>query len=270
MAELQKAASMFFVGFIALYLLILLVVWLGQEQFIFQASQLPRDYAFQFDVPFEEITIPTADRVNLNALFFQSDANTNGAILYFHGNRGTLSRWGHMHRPFTRLGYDVLIIDYRGYGKSGGEPTESGLYMDAEAALQWLKQHHPVDNTIAYGRSLGSGVAAYLATQHSFKALILETPYDLLTNVIQHKVLLPVPKQILRHHFPNKEYLPKAKCPVHIFAGSKDRLIPLKLSEQLIPALQSPDDFKIIQGAGHRNLAAFKAFHFELAQLLLP
>ncbi|MBV6655340.1 MAG: hypothetical protein KI786_16345, partial [Mameliella sp.] len=74
MAELQKAASMFFVGFIALYLLILLVVWLGQEQFIFQASQLPRDYAFQFDVPFEEITIPTADGVNLNALFFQSDA----------------------------------------------------------------------------------------------------------------------------------------------------------------------------------------------------
>ncbi|MEQ8705382.1 MAG: alpha/beta hydrolase [Phaeodactylibacter sp.] len=270
MAELLKAGAVFFVGFLALYLLIVLVVWLGQERMIFQGHVLPQHYAFSFKADFEEYSIPAADGAILNALLFRSDSSSRGVVLYLHGNRGNLSRWGHMHRPFTQRGYDVLLIDYRGYGKSTGKPTESGLYQDGEAALQWLLQYYEARKIIIYGRSLGSGVAAYLAARNPHQLLILETPYDALTNVIQHQALLPLPGCIFRHHFPTYRYLPAAEGPIYILAGSHDRLIPLYLSKRLQPLIGTPENFKVIQGAGHRNLAAFQAYHFELDRLLLP
>jgi fermentation-respiration switch protein FrsA (DUF1100 family) len=162
------------------------------------------------------------------------------------------------------------MIDYRGYGKSTGKPSEAGLYQDGEAALHWLLQHHHLEEIVFYGRSLGSGVAAYLATRYTPKSLLLETPYDVLPNVIQHQVMLPLPVGIFRHHFPNFRYLSEARCPIYILAGTHDRLIPLQLSLKLKPLLRSPSNFLIIQGAGHHNLSAFQAYHFELDRLLLP
>lgn len=270
MAEWIKAGAVIFAAGLALYLIVVLVVWVGQERFIYQKRSLPSGYRFTFDASYEEVSIPTADGEAINGLFFRSRKDTRGAVLYFHGNRGNLSRWGHMHRPFTDRGYDVLLIDYRGYGKSTGKPSEAGLYQDGEAALQWLRQHHRLEQIIFYGRSLGSGVAAYLASRHTPKSLILETPYDVLPNVIQHQVMLPLPGGIFRHHFPNLRYVPEAKCPIHILAGTHDQLIPLRLSLQLKPLLRAPSDFLVIQGAGHHNLSAFRAYHFELDRLLLP
>ena len=270
MAELLKTGAVLSVSFTALYLIVLLIVWAGQERFIFQARPLPQDYAFSFDADFEETTVLTADGVALHALFFRAAPTARGAVLYFHGNRGNLSRWGKLHRPFTQRGYDVLMIDYRGYGKSTGTPTEAGLYQDADAALQWLLQHYSLEDIIFYGRSLGSGVAAYLATKYLPRALVLETPYDALPNVIRHQALLPLPGFIFRHHFPTCRYLPEVNCPVHLFAGSRDQLIPLGLSSRLKPLLTDPARFYLIEGAGHHNILAFEAYHFQLDRLLLP
>lgn len=270
MAEWIKAGAVIFAAGLALYLIVVLVVWAGQERFIYQTRALPLDYRYAFDASYEEVSIPTADGEAINGLFFRARGDSRGAVLYFHGNRGNLSRWGHMHRPFTDRGYDVLLIDYRGYGKSTGKPSETGLYQDGEAALQWLQQHHRLEQVIFYGRSLGSGVAAYLASRHTPKSLILETPYDVLPNVIQHQVMLPLPRGIFRHHFPTFRYLSEARCPIHILAGTHDRLIPLRLPLKLKPLLRSPSDLALIQGAGHHNLSAFQAYHFELDRLLLP
>jgi pimeloyl-ACP methyl ester carboxylesterase len=175
-----------------------------------------------------------------------------------------------MHRPFTSRGYDALLIDYRGYGKSTGTPSEAGLCEDAQATLEWLLRHHRIEEVIFYGRSLGSGVAAYLASRHTPKSLILETPYDVLPNVIQHQVMLPLPRGIFRHHFPNDHYLSKVSCPTYILAGNRDRLIPIYLAKRLKPLLSAPSHFFVVQGAGHHNLAEFQAYHFELDRLLLP
>lgn len=270
MAEWIKAGAMIFAAFIALYLIVVLVVWAGQERFIYQVSSLPAGYRFTFEASFEEIRIPTADGETINALFFQAEGKKRGAVLYFHGNRGDLSRWGHMHHPFTERGYDVLMIDYRGYGKSTGKPSEAGLYKDGEAALQWLLQHHRIEQVVFYGRSLGSGLAACLATRYTPKALLMETPYDALPNVIQHQVMLPLPKGIFRHQFPSHRYLSAVKCPTYILAGNRDRLIPLYLAKRLQPLLSSPSHFFVIQGAGHHNLAAFQAYHLAMDRLLLP
>lgn len=252
------------------YVLVWASVWLAQERFIFQPLPLPRNYSYAFQYPFEEITLQAPDGARLNALYFRASQPSRGAVLYFHGNRGNLSRWGALHRPFTSRGYDVLMIDYRGYGKSTGQPTEQGLYEDAATALQWLRQRHELSRILFYGRSLGSGVAAQLAAAHPPRLLLLETPYDAIPSVIRAQVLLPLPACTFRHQFPTARFLPQVECPVYVFAGTQDRLIPIRIAQRLQPLLNDPGHFFQIEGGGHRNLAAFESYHFHLDRLLSP
>lgn len=254
---------------VLLYGLQLLLLALGQSYFIFQRFPLDRDYTLAFEDTYEEVYLPSGQE-RIHALYFEPQAKpVKGVVLYLHGNRGHLGRWGKQHRTFTELGYAILLVDYRGYGKSSGRPSEQGLYEDGKAALDWLMQRYPKDEIVLYGRSLGSGVAAYLSTLHTTKLLILETPYDRLPHVIQRQAPFPMPKAVFRHTFPNDEWLAQTRCPAYIFAGSRDKLIPLKLSLRLKPLLPSPEHFFTIEGAGHRNLSAFAEYHFHLRRLLL-
>lgn len=251
------------------YVLVWAAVWLAQERFIFQPKPLPPAHSYEFSTPFEEITLKAPDSAQLNALYFSARRQpSRGAVLYFHGNRGNLSRWGGMHSPFTSRGYDVLMLDYRGYGKSTGQPTEEGLYEDAATALQWLRQRHALSRILFYGRSLGSGVAAQLAVAHTPRMLLLETPYDAIPSVIRAQVLLPLPDCTFRHQFPTARFLPQVECPVYVFAGTQDRLIPMRIAQRLQPLLNGPGHFFRIEGGGHRNLAAFESYHFHLDCLL--
>jgi uncharacterized protein len=251
----------------SLYGLLLLLLAIGQDRFIFQRSPLPADYTFQFDHPFEELMID-AGSANISALFFCRPDNSRGAVLYFHGNRGTLRHWGWEHRTFTQLGYNLLMIDYRGYGKSSGRPSEAGLYEDGEAALQWLLNRYPPSEIVLFGRSLGSGVAARLAAMYKVRLLILETPYDRLSNVVRSKVPVPLPDRLLRHDFPTEEWLPQAQCPAYVIAGGQDKLIAPQLSRRLQPLLKDPAHYFLIEGGGHANLSAFAEYHFQLRHLL--
>ncbi len=255
---------------VVVYVLVWATVWLAQERFIFQPQPLPPAYAYAFGTPFEEVTLRASDRVRLNALYFRARQPVRGAVLYFHGNRGNLSRWGGMHRPFTFRGYDVLMLDYRGYGKSTGQPTEQGLYQDAATALRWLRQRHELSRILFYGRSLGSGVAAQLAVAHTPRMLLLETPYDAIPSVIRAQVLLPLPDCTFRHQFPTARFLPQVECPVYVFAGTQDRLIPMRIAQRLQPLLNGPGHFFRIEGGGHHNLSAFESYHFHLDRLLAP
>ena len=254
---------------VVLYGLQLLALAAGQSYFIFQKRQLPPDYTFSFDGAYEEVYLP-AGQARIHGLFFEPESTPRGkVVLYLHGNRGSLKRWGEAYRTFTELGYAVLLIDYRGYGKSSGWPSEAGLYEDGAAAVEWLRSRYATKDIVLYGRSLGTGVAAYLASQYDAHLLILETPYDRLPHVVERQLLFPVPKYLFRHVFPNDRWLAQARCPAYIFAGSRDKLIPLRLSLRLLPLLPSPAHFITIEGGGHRNLSAFAEYHFQLRRLLL-
>jgi len=251
-----------------LYLVLLLAVYYFQVRMVFQSSRLPAAHHFTFEATFEEHIIHTEDGEQLNTLFFPAAGSSKGVILYLHGNRGTLERWATHHQTFNGLGYDFFIFDYRGYGKSTGKPSESGLYQDAEAAYQWLlKRYQPEDITI-YGRSLGTGVATYLAKKHQARQLILETPYHSMPCVIRAKALLPLPDAIFRIHFPNQERLKSIDMPVIIFVGSRDRLIPSRCSSDLASTLGNQGQFITIEAAGHKNLAAFSEYHYWLERIL--
>lgn len=247
-------------GFVLLYL--------SQEKFIFLDEALPENYSFESDVHFEEIFLVGQDEGKLNALYFK--ANTSqGVIIYFHGNKGNLTRWGDVVSPMTAYGYDVLVMDYRGFGKSTGKRNQSNLLADAELFYNWCKERYEEDQIILYGRSLGTGLASYLAGKNEPQQLILETPYYSLAKAAQRFYPIYPSKLALRYNFRSFKYLRDAKCPISIFHGTEDSVVPyeqgMELAESLLP---KKVNFVTIEGGEHRNLADFRLFHQELDKIL--
>ncbi len=238
--------------------------YLLQDSFIFQGKTLESGYHFKFDQDFQEYSIQTDDGATLNALRFNAHTPSNGLVLYFHGNADNLQRWGQYAVDFTSRGFDVLMVDYRGYGKSSGSPSEAILYKDALAVWNWAALNIPYSHTIIYGRSLGAAVASQLATIRTPDLLMLETPFDDLSGTLYppfRPLLMILP---IRSQFPNKEFIPKITCPIVIFHGTSDWVVPLASSLKLRPLLKPRDRFIIIEDGGHRNLRDFESYHKAL------
>ncbi len=255
---------------LTLWVLLSLVVYSFQKQIIFQADPLPLDHTFQFEMetPFEEYFLSTPDGISLNALYFSTQVRRKGAILYFHGNADNLQRWGQYSGDLTQRGYDVFMIDYRGYGKSEGEADELAYYRDAQLAYDWLREKFPAEEIIIYGRSLGASIASQLATKVSARSLILETPFDNIQHAIETSIpvlYLPWP---LQYHFNNDQHISLINYPVYIFHGTADLIVPYRSAAQLKPLLKITDAFYTIEGGGHKNLGAFIEFQETLNQIL--
>jgi len=248
------------------YLILSIGFYFFQDKLIFQPAPLAVDYTFTFKQPYTEYFIPTPDGQTLNALFFKTPLPAKGLILYFHGNADNLQRWGIYSEDFTPLGYDVLMIEYRGYGKSTGTPTEKDFYADAETALHWAQINTPHARLIIYGRSLGSAVATHLATVFTPALLILETPFDELKGIFN-----PLVKSFLiapHYQFSNKDRLRHIQCQKLIIHGTKDWVVPLSSALRLKPLLTPVDQFVIIEGGGHKNLREFEKYHETLKEIL--
>jgi uncharacterized protein len=250
------------------YLIISIGFYVFQEKFIFQPKKLAKDYSFQLNQPFTEHFIKTEDGETLNAILFKSPTPSKGFILYFHGNAGNLQRWGQYAIDFTQLGYDVLMIDYRGYGKSTGTPSEKDFYQDAQTVLNWSKENIPFTQLIIYGRSLGSAVASHLASENTPALLILETPFDEIKSVVYSPIRPIVSLLPSRNHFPNNIFLQKVKCKKVIFHGTNDWVVPFSSAMKLKPLLSSEDKFFVIEGGGHKNLRDFEKYQKALAEVL--
>ena len=251
-----------------IYLVTAFGFYFFQEKFIFQVEKLPADYAFQFSDTFEEHFISMHDGVQVHALLFKTKQPVKGLILYFHGNADNLQRWGKYASDLTRLGYDVLMTDYRGYGKSGGEPSEENLYRDAQTIVEWSQQNFQYNRLIIYGRSLGAAVGSNLATHTESDYLILETPFDEIRSVA-HPAFQPVTRFLSRRLIlSNKEHLKQVKCGVLILHGTDDWVVPLESELKLKPFLKPSDEFIIIEGGGHKNLNEFEEYHRAIGKVL--
>jgi pimeloyl-ACP methyl ester carboxylesterase len=242
-----------------------------QKRLIFQPKVLKEDYVFEFDRPHEEIWLPTDAGGKINALYFRChNPRPKGIVWYAHGNKDNLQRWGNMHKDFTSRGYDFFVWDYRGYGKSTGIINEENCYKDAHLTWHWLRQHFKEKDIILYGRSLGTAMGCYLATKVSSKMLILETPFNSITGIMEHtikgKLSLPL-KPVA--HFPNEEYLKLIDVPITIFHGTNDRIVPYTSAHVLQQYLKPKDVFITIPGGSHHNLSSYPVFQQKLDSLLL-
>lgn len=245
--------------------MLIIGVYFLQENIIFQSDELDTNYTFNFEQPFTEISIKTDGKNDLSGILFSSATKSSkGTILYFHGNANNMQRWGNYAVDFTTLGYHVLMIDYSGFGKSQGRSTEEVLYQNAEDTWRWAQHHLPSKNFILYGRSLGTGVASYLASTHEASQLILETPFYELEQS-QYKIFFPFG---LKYKFPTYLYLPSINYPINIIQGTNDWVVPLSSAEKLKPLLKSNDGFYIIKKGSHKNLRTFKEYHKILEKIL--
>jgi uncharacterized protein len=238
-----------------------------QDKIIFQGVPLERNHAFLFDEPFKEHFITTPDGHQLNLLHFTT-AQPKGLILYFHGNAGNLQRWGTYAIDFTKLGYEVLMMDYRSYGKSSGKPSEKVLYADARIVWQWAKSNLVIPQLVVYGRSLGTAVASQVAMEAKPELLILETPFDELRGT-SLSWLKPIYSILpFDYEFPNYRHLSQIDCRKAIFHGTDDMVTPISSALRLKPLLKEGDDFFVIEKGAHSNLREFAEYHTKLATVL--
>ncbi len=256
-----------FYFFIGLYFLICILLYFFQTRLIFFPEKLPQDQALHFEGDFEERYFQVDDATTIHALHFYSE-NPKGVILYFHGNAGSLKDWGHVAPDFVKLGYDVLISDFRGYGKSTGEISEQGFYDDAQMLYDFLLTKYQSDKIIIYGRSLGTGVATDLASKNVAQQLILETPFMNFADLAQRKFKIFPVKLLLQYHFKSDKKVKNIKYPIHIFHGTHDELIPYQHAENLAKLLPNTSSFTTLENGNHNNLGMFEGYWKKIKELL--
>ncbi|MEO8069532.1 MAG: alpha/beta hydrolase [Flavobacteriales bacterium] len=245
---------------VAVYALVCLFYWVMQERMIFIRFRLPQRFQFRFKrghPPHEERFIANDDGAKLHALLFAAP-EPKGVVLYFHGNAGSVRRWGRRAPRFTQLGWSVLMPDPRGYGKSRGRLSEAALHADALAWYKHLMQHWPQERIVIYGRSLGSGLAVPLAAANTPRALVLESPFANLIDVARsYSALLPY-RLLLRYPFRSDRAIPRVTCPVLIFHGQRDTVVPYASALKL---------YALVPTNVHRELVTFpKGHHSDLAR----
>jgi len=256
------------IGAVILYLLIGAVIYFFQDRLIFLPEKLPQDFKFEFDHAFEEFFLTTQNGGKINVLHFKS-LDSKGIIVYFHGNAGSLKRWGEIVGPLVDLGYDIVIPDYRGYGKSTGERNQKNMLTDVEAVYAFAKKITSEDQIVLFGRSLGSGFASYLAGKNNPSKLILETPFYSLDDIAQRRFLIFPTRWFLKYHFDSYKYLQSAKAPIYIFHGTDDEVVAYESGKKLFISLpENQGKLFTIKGGQHNNLPSFDRYWEQMKMAL--
>jgi len=243
------------------------IIYFYQEKLIFFPEKVAADFKFPFPQKFAEVYLPTPDGAAIHALHFRT-SQPKGVILYLHGNAGSLRTWGYLAADLLQFGYDVLMPDYRSFGKSTGKLSQTALYQDAQLTYNYLKKEYPENKIVIFGRSVGTGIASKLAADNLPRMLILETPFYNFADVAKnHYSFLPA-SLLLRYTFRSDKYLPKVSCPVFIFHGTADEIVPFSSGLKLARLLNKTDNLIIIEGGGHNNLSSFAVYNQALQRIL--
>lgn len=233
-------------------------LYFSQENIIFPATKLPRDYQFVFDVPFREITIPV-DGAEINGLHFQQP-NSRGLIFFLHGNGGNLDSWTSNVGYYQRVNYDLFIFDYRGYGKSTGLiQSEKQLHDDVRVAWDEIAPHYREKAIVIYGRSLGAALAAKLANDVKSDLLILVSPFSSMVAIARQQYPY-LPEWLVRYPLRTDKLIAKIQAPTIFVHGDQDLFIPMSHSFELRDLATSKVKMLVIKGAGHNDIHQFKSY----------
>lgn len=251
-----------------------------QESLIFYPEALPQEHTFTFAAPFDEVFLERPDGARLHALHFQAGVPKaggpaegtapRGTIVYFHGNAGSLASWGEVGAQLSGFGYDVVIPDFRTFGKSTGALSEKALHHDAVAWWKWADEHGASGKRIIFGRSIGSGLAVPLAKEARPDHLILETPF--LSLEAMAKVLFPgLPlAPLMAYRFRSDLAAPHVVGEVTILHGDADEVVPHDSGKALFETFDraDPKRFVTVEGGHHNDLSAFEDYRAALAAAL--
>jgi hypothetical protein len=242
----------------AFYLLFLVILTLFQRKFIYFPYKLEKEFEYpRYVSQLEEVFITCADGTIINGLYAPG-RERSPTVLIFHGNAGNITHRDVILQGFNQLGYSVLLIDYHGYGKSEGKPSEKNLYLDGKASLEWLskEKNKKPEEIVLFGKSLGSGVAVELATEKLFKGLILESPFTSIASVARSHFpynFFPV-SLLLMDKFDNATKIKSVNSPLLITHGTEDSIVDTKESNKLFKQANMPKELYLIEGADHNNI----------------
>lgn len=249
---LKKIAKALFTVIVSAYVLILIGMKLFEDKLVYFPNMNTPDPVAAGLPPLEVRTITSADGIDLLVWHYQGD-KAKPTILYFHGNAGNLGTQAKLVKPLMQAGYNVYMIEFRGFGGNAGAPTEMGLYSDARSALNDLKSLGIAEqNIILYGRSLGTGVASKMAEEIDAKGLILQAPFTSAPAVAKHRY--PYLPDIMRDKFDSLSRIKSITEPLFIFHGDADRTVPPYLTVELFEAANEPKQLVVFPGGGHSNI----------------
>lgn len=252
---------------VGLYILIVGALYFNQEKIIFFPKKLTKSYTFKFDQKFEEFNVKGNDGKILNGLLFKADSS-KGLIFYLHGNAGNLSSWGEVAETYTKLNYDVFMLDYRSFGKSEGViNSQNQLFQDHQIVYSELKKKYSESEMIVLGYSIGTGFAAKLAATNHPNLLILQAPYYNMMEMMKQRFLF-IPTFILKYKLATNEYLKRCKMPVVIFHGNKDEVINYESSLKLKDEFKKQDTLFILAGQRHNGMSDNPDYKVILRKIL--
>jgi fermentation-respiration switch protein FrsA (DUF1100 family) len=225
---------------------------------------------------FEDVYFEASDGVRLNGWYVPGPGDVT--LVWFHGNAGNMfHRLDNLAQFHRRLGVNVFIFDYRGYGRSEGSPSEQGLYLDAEAAIKYLSSREDIDHRklVLLGRSLGCAVAAEMATRHETYGVILESGFTSIQAMAGRAYpFLPGIGLFARAFIGTKlDTISKVggiEAPLMVMHGDRDKLVPYDMGRQIFAAAGPPKRFHTIEGAGHDDgyLVGGPAYYDAVADFL--
>lgn len=235
------------------YLAIVLLVYFGQSRLVYFPEKPLSLTPEAIGLDYTSVNITTRDGETLHG-WWMSVPNAKGTVLFFHGNAGNISHRINYLAMFKRLGYNTLLFDYRGYGQSSGVPSESGTYLDAQAAWRYLTEIRGIApaRIVLFGESLGGAVAAWLAVQEKPGLLALASTFTSIPDLAAEIYpFLPV-RWIARFDYDTRKSLQSVTCPVFIAHSPQDEIIPFGHGQQLFQAAPEPKQFLTLEG-GHNT-----------------
>ena len=251
------------------YIIASVLLYFFQEKLMFKPEKLPKDFEFHYqNQEILEYNVETRDGAVINALRFLPKGESQGIVIYLKGNSRSIKGWGKFAVDFTRHNYNVLMIDYRGFGKSTGRRSAKAIKRDLQLVYNKVKEQTTEDRIILYGRSLGSGFAAKLASMNNPKLLILDAPYYSLTKVAKRYAPFMPFSLLIRYPMPTYKWLKYVKCPIHIIHGTHDKLIPYKTSVKLSQVNPELTTLHTVIGGGHKNLNNYESYHKMLSKII--
>lgn len=214
----------------------------------------PRDHGLAY----EPLTLLTPDGERLDAWFVPKE-QAWASVLILHGNAGNISYCLDTVAMFHRLGYSVLIFDYRGYGRSTGQPSEAGLYRDAQTAWEYLARQHaiPPERIILFGESLGGAVAAWLAAREHPGALVLSSAFISVPELAADLYPWLPARWLARLRYDTRAALAEVSCPVLVAHSPDDEIVPYRHGQALFAAAAEPKVFLSLAG-GHNDGFIFR------------
>ena len=246
-------------------LLVLLVIAVGVRHMSFLDQMMvyfpERDLSAKpsdLGLAFEDVSLTAADGTKLRGWHVPGESRTT--LLWLHGNAGNISHRVDNIAMLVRItGFGVFIIDYRGYGRSEGRPSEKGLYMDAEAAFEHMTTDlglDPEEDIVLFGRSLGVGVAVEMATRHRVRSVVVESGFTSVREMSKSSgmgalsiLLLP----LIDARYDSLSKIGSALSPVMVIHGDRDNMVPFEMAEKLFAAASEPKRFYPIPGASHND-----------------